>query len=317
VRARIDAELDGSFDTQSPEAVVENDHASTGSPRAVISRPKLALIAGSLVGVVAVIAVAALYFRLSAVQARQSPVAALQLIHAHAVLIDSSGDYWLGHHEGLLKSGDARSWRSAGLDGDVTAIVVSPDGSQRVALGRDVQAVSTDGGNTWMPLDHDLPGTDVRGGAIGGTGIWAYVAGAGVFRSQDGVRWQATGPPVAQDVSAVAALPAAGGDIVFLAFGGGLVRSADGGRTWAPAAGAANLALAGVVRTVTLDPSRGLLYAGTSQGLFRSASSGAEWTKLPFVGSPAAIGARGDRLLVVDDQGHLFVSNDSGGTWAP
>jgi photosystem II stability/assembly factor-like uncharacterized protein len=259
--------------------------------------------------------VVALYFRLSDVQARQAPVAALSLAHAHTALIDSAGDYWLGHHDGLLRSGDARAWRSAGLEGDVMAVVVSPDGSRRVALGRDVQAVSLDAGNTWTPLDHDLPGTDVRGAAIGGTGIWAYVVGSGVFRSQDGVHWQATGPPVAQDVSALAALPAAGADIVFLAFGGGLVRSADGGRTWAPAAGAANLALSGLVRTVTADPARGLLYAGTTQGLFRSATSGAEWTKLPFVGSPAAIGARGDRLFVVDDRGHLYVSNDSGGTW--
>ncbi len=319
VRARIENDL--TLSLASPPAADGQgggarvlDH-STGR---ALPRPKVALVAGSGIALVAVVGVVALYIRLADVQAQQAPTAALPLAHAHTAMIDGVGEYWVGHHDGLLRSGDARSWQPAGLVGDVMALVTSADGSRRVALGHDVLAASTDDGVTWSGVAHDLPGTDIHGAAMGNSGIYAYVVGAGVFRSRDGVHWEATGPPVAQDVSTLAVLPGAGGgDVLFLAAGGTLARSADGGRTWAPAAGAANLALAGLVHTVAAEPGRGVLYAGTTQGLFRSTSSGAEWTKLPFRGAPIAIGARGDRVVVADDRGQFFVSTDSGGTWTP
>ena len=319
VRARIARDLTLSLashpaaDGRSAGATVLDRSAGRALPR-----PNAALVAGSGVALVAVVAVVALYIRLGEVQAQQAPTATLPLAHAHTAMIDGVGEYWVGHHDGLLRSSDARLWRPAGLAGDVMALVTSADGSSRLALGHDVLAASTDDGITWSAVAHDLPGTDIHGAAMGSSGIYAYVVGAGVFRSRDGVKWEATGPPVAQDVSTLAVLPGAGGgDVLFLAAGGTLARSADGGRTWAHAAGAGNLALAGLVHTVAAEPGRGVLYAGTTQGLFRSASSGAEWTKLPFRGAPIAIGARGDRVVVADDRGQFFVSTDSGGTWTP
>jgi photosystem II stability/assembly factor-like uncharacterized protein len=58
-----------------------------------------------------------------------------------------------------------------------------------------------------------------------------------------------------------------------------------------------------------------MLYAGTSDGLYRSADRGASWTKLPFRGSVVAVAARGERIAVVDDERHFYLSQDGGGSW--
>jgi photosystem II stability/assembly factor-like uncharacterized protein len=94
-----------------------------------------------------------------------------------------------------------------------------------------------------------------------------------------------------------------------------VVRSPDGGRTWGGAGGAGNLALGGFVNAIGADARAGVLFAGTSQGLFRSSSGGADWTRLPFRGGVNAVGVDGQRVAIVDDRGRFFLSTDGGGTW--
>jgi hypothetical protein len=196
--------------------------------------------------------------------------------------------------------------------------VVGGEGNSLLAFGHDVALESADGVSVWTALQHDLPGTDVHGAGRGALGFYAYVEGFGLFRSPDAHRWTQIGNPVAQSVSALAVLPGSGGsDILFLAAGGSVVRSPDGGRTWGAAAGAANAALTGAVRSIAAQggAAADALYAATTDGLFRSTSRGADWIKLPFRGSAAAVGVYGLSLAVVDDRGQFFVSHDDGGTW--
>jgi len=281
-------------------------------PRA-IGFPAAPILVGGAAAIAAVVAVALLYFRLIDAQASQRPLATLPIDHAHAVVVDASG-LWVGHHGGLLRSADGQAWRATAASGDVMSLVAL--GSRRLAFGHDVLLASEDGGSTWAPLAHDLPGTDVHGAQLGSSGIYAYVVGFGLFRSGDGGHWDQVGPLLGEDVGALAVLSgASGADTVFLNAGGIVARSGDGGRTWGGANGSGNLALSGFVNALAADSNNGLLYAGTTQGLFRSSSGGADWARLPFRGAVTAIGADAGRIAVVDDRDGFFLSTDGGGTW--
>jgi photosystem II stability/assembly factor-like uncharacterized protein len=299
---------------RSPEVRRRASTRSAGAGRRVSRRsfPVPVLIAGTLV-VLAVGGIIGLYLGQVGAQSAQASVAKLELDHAHAVLIDPSGELWVGHHDGLVRSQDGRIWSSTGLRNDVMAVVLmNPD--RRLLLGHDaVLAWGGDGRGT--ALSHDLPGTDVHGADLGFGGVVAYVVGFGVFRSVDGEHWEPFAAPVPQGVSGLAVLPAPGGDVLFLAVGGTVARSVDGGRTWSAAAGAAGLALGGSTRAIATDRETGSLYAASSDGVFRSRNMGADWTKLPYRGSAGAVGARGQQVVVVDDEGRVFSSGDGGATW--
>jgi photosystem II stability/assembly factor-like uncharacterized protein len=282
-----------------------------------VSPARAALAGASIVAAVAVLAIGLLYVRLLQQQGAQEPLSRLSLAHAHAVVIDAHGGYWVGHHGGLLSSTDGRSWRAVGVSGDVMAQVASaPEADRILAFGHNLLVESRDAGASWVPLDHDLPGTDVHGAQALGQVIYAYVVGSGVFRSSNGATWERVGPALSGGVSALAALPGEI-DVLFLAVDGGVLRSLDGGRTWGSAAGAGNMALPATVSSIAADIANGALYAAASSGLFRSTTLGSQWIQLPFRGTAAAVGAAGGHVGIVDDQGQFFLSRDGGITWAP
>ncbi|MEA2641149.1 MAG: Photosynthesis system assembly factor [Chloroflexota bacterium] len=290
---------------------------STTARPAAASRalPRLPLAIGGAVALLVLVGITAIYLRAQSTQAAQAPLAALPADQANMVMIDQAGTYWLAHQTGLIRSANGRSWQPVSIDGDVRAIVDMPDRARRLAFGPNVLLQSGDGGASWTPGQSDLPRGDVRGAGLGAEGLYAYVANVGVLLSRDGSHWEQTGSALPQDVGALAVLPEGDADVLFAAVGGSVRRSADGGRTWSAAAGAAGLALVGSTRTVFADPSRDAVYAATTDGLFRSASKGADWVKLPFRGSLTAGGARGDRIAVVDEAHNFYLSTDNGGSW--
>lgn len=272
-----------------------------------------ALVPAAVLSLAVVIGIVALYVSQASRQAAQEPLAVLPMGHAHTAVVEPDGEYWVGHHDGLLRSVDGREWRPGAPAGDVMAIVDLPSGGGRLLLGHDVLVASKDDGASWTPLPHDLPGTDVHGAQAAGGHVYAYVMGFGLFRTRDGLLWEPLGSGLAGNVSSLAALQ---GPTLFVAADGRAFRSPDSGRTWTDSAGAGNLALTGVVRAIAAEPSRPVLYAGTSDGLFQSNPTGTQWTRLPFREPVAAVGVREQTVAVVDDRGRFFLSRDGGVTWA-
>ena len=76
----------------------------------------------------------------------------------------AGGRLLLGHHDGLLSSADGgRSWRQLGVSGDALALADDPAQPLVIyAAGHGVFVKSGDGGETWAPVQHDLPGTDIH-----------------------------------------------------------------------------------------------------------------------------------------------------------
>jgi photosystem II stability/assembly factor-like uncharacterized protein len=304
----------GPLEQVSPNGSTPGRKPAGGATPSRHSRPvHLALLLGGLATVLAVAGVVALYTRAGESQMAQAPLSLLAIDHAHAITFEPSGGIWVAHHGGLLRSADGRSW-NPGPPGDVMAAVQL--GQRWLLFGHDVLLDSQDGGRTWSPLQHDLPGTDVHGADRGSSGAYAYVVGAGLFRSEDGERWVQVGRPLAREVAALAVLPGGeGGEWIVVAAGGTVLRSADGGLTWSAAGGAAGGALGGTVRAIAADREQRLLYAASSEGLYRSANGGADWVRLPYRGSAAAVGVGGGRLALVDDEGHFYLSTNGGASW--
>ncbi len=280
--------------------------------RRLVATPVLVALG---LAVVAIAAIVGLYVRTLQIQASQTPLATLPISHAHTVVLDDSG-IWVGHHNGLLRSDDGRAWEAAPIAGEVMAYVRAPGGGPELALGHDVLMTRAGPRDSWLPLEHDLPGTDVHGAGVGGPGLYAYVENWGLFRSKDAHVWEPMSQPLREGVNALAVMPGADGDDVFVVTGGTLLRSRDGGRIWTSAGGAASMALVGAVQTVAADPMTRQLYAGTVDGLYRSSDNGASWTRLPFRGAVSAVAARGERIALVDDERHFFLSRDGGGSWS-
>ena len=186
---------------------------------------------------------------------------------------------------------------------------------------------SQDGGATWQPVHHNLPGTDIHGFAMSPddpSRLYAYVNGSGMFGSADAGR---TWRPLGQTPADVTSLAAAGGtpEVVYVAsIASGVLRSADGGQTWQPTG-------AGVRRPLALaaDPAdRSALYAGTEDGLYKTTDGGATWARLPYPGrnaiAVAVSPAQPGRVLAIAQaapaaqasRGDVFRSDDAGTSWA-
>lgn len=235
----------------------------------------------------------------------------------------------------VLRSGDGgRTWgppvpalidtpRALSVDGDGTVYVI---GKYRSV------AVSRDGGATWSraQVERELTGAlviDPRRPGIVCAGSYG-----GVHRSTDsGANWKfldfgSGDPNLNIHVTAVALHP----DEADLIFAGthyhGLLRTRDGGQTWERIA---TELPAGAVQALAVDAATGVVYAGTSQGVYQTADRGDSWTvtaldahaiTLLTVGGSdptlyAGIGSSG--LLRSDDGGARFqrASSGLGGAW--
>lgn len=228
----------------------------------------------------------------------------------------------------IYKSTDAgATWKSVAehLGQSVLALQFSPSQPGVVFAGTRGRGIwrSTDGGDKWTPLP-DTAGRTVR---AFDTAQGMVLAGTdrGVYVSQDGERWKATGPGDV-NVSAIAATSSGeaphlliGSDAGAQGAGLPLYSSKDGGHSWDRAGGSMNGS--SMVDAVAAWPSGSelRLVLGTNAGAFASTDGGTHWSAVTGNGTlPATdmtavqpLPDRPDQYYVSSDGG----ASDSGGVW--
>ncbi|MGH2521136.1 MAG: zinc-ribbon domain-containing protein [Anaerolineales bacterium] len=267
--------------------------------------------------------VGVLYFRARAAFDAQRPIATVAAAdyRALAILPADPNFVFFGHRDGLMWSSDGgANWQPASVRGNVLALAVHPAAPLRIYLaGRDLFLRSDDGGRNWAEVAADLPGRDIQALAMAPNDpdvLYAFVVGQGLWRSANGgVNWKPVDTTLVENVTALAITS---GTIYVGTDSAGVLRSDDGGATWASANGIVNGALDSPrVRALVYDPATGTLYAGTDRGLSFATNVGAGWTRRPFNGDVAALalGPDGVTMLLITSAGEVFRSRDRGVTW--
>lgn len=245
--------------------------------------------------------------------------------HVHSLQAADDGALLLGLHGALWRSPDqGLSWDLIGLEGqDAMAIGVAIDGEPLIVGGHNVLERSTDGGTTFESLrPATLPGLDIHALAQAPSDpsiVYAFVVGAGLFRSEDaGDTWApraGAGEALPQDVAAAVVMPA-DPDVVLLGSGSlGVFRSEDGGGTFEQVSDWGTLGLAAVGDPVEL-------MATTYRGVDVSVDGGGRiWENLAesstFDGQPIAttIDGEGTFWVITEKPRVLWRSDDRGESW--
>ncbi|MGH8914905.1 MAG: hypothetical protein ACRDZM_10365 [Acidimicrobiia bacterium] len=244
--------------------------------------------------------------------------------HVHSLAVTADGGLLLGLHGGLYQSKDGERWELAGLSGeDAMVIATAASGDPLFVAGHDVLYRSDDGGETYSPLaPSDLPGLDIHAFAqspVDPQTVYAYVVGHGLYASNDtGDTWEARASveSLPQDVFGLAAPGSDTETLVMVGPESGVLRSVDGGRTFAQVSDVPT----GVVAVDKDTPD--VVWALTATGLARSDDAGASWdialTLDGVEGQPVALAVAGDQVWVVAEQPRaLYHSVDGGESWAP
>lgn len=242
--------------------------------------------------------------------------------HSLAFSPDQPGTVLFGHHGGVQVSRDGGETWDAAIDEagrDAMNLVYDPFAPQTIYMaGHEVFMKSTNSGTSWASVDANLPSLDLHTFAASPTTenrLYAVPAGSGLYTSDDGGRiWTLISDDVSQGTAALAELP--DGTLIVAATDEGLLRSQDGGLTWAPSRSGIDI---GTIFTVRSSASGEKVYAGTDHGVYVSTDQGRNWTATALDDVWAiAIGidpADPDRILVLNTQGRLFRTADGGRTW--
>jgi len=224
----------------------------------------------------------------------------------------------LGTHAGLYESRDGgRTWRTGPLGGEDAMNLVRTRGERIWAAGHNVLFVSDDGGRTWSDArPAGLPGLDLHGFAADpsdGDGLYAAVAGEGLYRSVDGGRtFSVVSEDVGSNVFGLSVTPT--GRVLAADPSSGVHASDDGGKTWTvvlnePAIG------------VAASPARPRRVLATGRGIFLSRDGGERWqTVLVMQGGfgPVAWAPSDPRVgYAIGPERTLYSTRDGGASWQP
>jgi photosystem II stability/assembly factor-like uncharacterized protein len=251
----------------------------------------------------------------------------------------TSQTVYAGTTLGLFKSSDdGRTWRHLTFE-QVNGLVFDPDDARTLYLATEHAGVlkSTDTGETVHPVNAGFANHNLT--QITGDGKRLYVSSAyeglygGVFVSSDGgLDWTLQANEHAllgRNLNSLTAATAS--NWLYAAAEDAVLRSTDGGKTWAPLAAQPRVlptsarAQTGRIRIYSLQTVQAdklALLAGTQAGLFRSLNAGVSWTHVSdaaLAGLPVLsiyTARRGNRVAVRTTSG-LVLSEDLGRTWRP
>jgi photosystem II stability/assembly factor-like uncharacterized protein len=218
------------------------------------------------------------------------------------------------------------AWQAIGpFGGPVRAIASAPSAPTTVYAGTSGFGVfrSLDGGGTWARANAGIEHERVRSLAIDPADARHLLVStdSGVFATADGgLSWSkrsATAPLDSlqfsgDDPSVLLAAVRTGSPL-----GAGVYLSADGGQSWT------RIGLAKLdVTALAIAPSApSTIYAGTSNGLFKSTNGGGAWTQPRASGLPARLSAiavspgQEATIYAGATSGGLFLSTDGGATF--
>lgn len=260
--------------------------------------------------------------------------------HVHAVAHLPGGQLLLGSHGGLFRSDDGgRSWDKVGATGDLQgtdfmSLVPHPTRPEVVFAGGHGLGVvkSTDGGDSWERSDEGIDGTDIHALAINQRQpdyVFAYSAGHGVYRSSDGGEsWDRLddGPdnPGVRSFAYMAVQTdmdrSMGSDNWGLLFAGtadGIFDSYSCFCGWRETTDQFDGSTVYSLSTAHQDLQT--MYAGTTNGVWKSTDEGKTWRHLDGVtGRVAAVAidsADPETVVAVTEAGEVFASTDGGAQW--
>lgn len=289
------------------------------------SQPRLIWIAGG-VAVVAIVAIGAYLIARSQSDDRSATATAGGLPDTpdyHSLLVNPADParLLLGTHAGLFESTDGgKNWTAAALAGQDAMNLVPTSDDVVWTAGHNVLARSNDGGKSWVDVRPDgLPSLDVHGFARDPSdpdGLYAAVAGKGLYRSQDAGRsFELASDEVGPAVFGLAVL--ADGRILAGDTQQGLMASDDGGNSWTLVERFAALGL-----SVNPSDPNIVLAAGQgslSSGILLSRDGGRSWTnveEIPAGAGPAAWSVSDPTIgYVVGFDRRLYRTDDRGATW--
>lgn len=260
--------------------------------------------------------------------------------HVHAVTYLPGGDLLLGSHGGLFRSADGgRTWDHADVEGDLDAMdfmSLVPDPREPDTLfagGHGLGVVrSADGGATWLPSGTGIDGTDIHALALNPRqpdDLFAYSVDHGVYRSTDsGSSWDRLDDgPDNPGVRAFAYMAvqtdmdrSMGSDNWGLLFAGtsdGLFDSFACFCGWHDTTDEFDGAT--IYSLTAPNEQLGTMYAGTTNGLWKSTDQGKTWVRLEGISGRVATVAVDpsdpDALIAVNETGEVYASGDAGATW--
>lgn len=138
--------------------------------------------------------------------------------------------------------------------GRINCIAFHPNNSNIIFVGAPAGGLwkSTNGGNTWLPITDNLVATLTIG-----------ISSIAIDPSNPNIMYIATGDKAIGN---------------YFPFSVGVLKSVDGGNTWSATGQFPGISSLYIVNKVVVHPSlTNILFAATSQGLFRSENSGASW----------------------------------------
>jgi photosystem II stability/assembly factor-like uncharacterized protein len=230
------------------------------------------------------------------------------------------GVLYAGTGGGVFKTTDgAQTWTSLRRELDGAFVLAVFDDTIYAYLGNRGQFKSPDGGQTWTAAV-DLPSNVFALVADPRNPNRRWAAGRAVYLSNDGgATWQTLPKPKSRrplSLTAFTVDPA--GPWIYVNTTRGFFRSADLGKTWQTGEGFRG----GRGRTlwqITVDAGNpSILYASTTQDLFRSQDRGAHWTRVLTVSIEdflVDVLAPGDRVYLAIFGDGIAYSSDHGTTW--
>jgi photosystem II stability/assembly factor-like uncharacterized protein len=223
----------------------------------------------------------------------------------HCLGFDAHGAAYAGTEDGLFKTTDGGArWDELGLAGECVAACVALAGGGLLAGTHDSGVYrSTDGGTLWAPVTLRV-GRVITSLAVNPGGeIFAATDEAGVLRSSDGgLTWSRF--VVGLDQAHLASLAISPNGHLFVgAAGGGVFRSVDDGVSWL------RVGLNAVAVSALGVDRKGLVFAGTSAGVYTSEDEGDVWV-------PRDVGlANAVVTSLVAFKGMLFGGTDGAGVF--